>query len=99
MRAFAYRVTLIALIGLFALSPRAEAGGVVLAPNATAVPAGYDTDFHPLCAEGSHYACRFEPFGSRFCGCWLGGDRPACPAGYFFACGAIPGGPRTCGCY
>jgi len=98
MSALVRRVAFIALFGVIALQPRAIAGGVVTPPNATIV-AAYDADFHPVCAEGSHYACRFEPFGSRFCGCWLGGDRPACPVGYFFACGRVPNGPPACGCY
>lgn len=99
MRAL-YRVMFVAFVGLFAVQPPAWAGGVVVAPNETAVPAaGYDTDFHPRCATGSHYACRIEPYGTRFCGCWLGGDRPACPIGYFFACGQVPNSPPACGCY
>jgi len=99
MSALVYRVALIALFGVIALAPPAVAGGTLTAGNATMAPAAYDTDFHPVCAEGSFYACRFEPFGSRFCGCWLGGDRPACPVGYFFACGREPNGARACGCY
>jgi hypothetical protein len=87
MSAFVSRVILIALIGLFAIQPQARAAG------------NYDTDFRPVCAAGSHYACWFQPYGSRFCGCWLGGDRPACPVGYFFACGGEPTGARNCGCY
>jgi hypothetical protein len=99
MRAFVVRVTLAALIGLFALPLQAIAGGVLLAPNATIVPAGYDAGFRPWCAAGGHYACHTEPYGTRFCGCWLGTDRPACPIGYFFACGQVPNGPPACGCY
>ena len=98
MRAFVNRVVVIALIGLFATQPQAKAANAATLENATAAPVGYDADFHPVCASGSHYACWFEPYGSRFCGCWLS-DRPACPVGYFFACGRVPNGAPNCGCY
>jgi len=97
MSAFVRRVTVAAVVGLFA--PQAHAGGVVTtSPNVTMTP-GYDSSFHPVCLTGSHYACRIETFGTRFCGCWLGGDHPACPIGYFYACGLAPDGARTCGCF
>ena len=99
MSALVYRVVLAIVAGFLALPSQAHAGGVILPSNATIVAAGYDTDFHPWCAAGTHYACRIEPYGTRFCGCWLGGDRPACPIGYFFACGQVPNGPPACGCY
>jgi hypothetical protein len=87
MSTFVKSISLIVFIGLFAIQSQARAAG------------DYDADFRPACASGSHYACWFQPYGTRFCGCWLGGDRPACPVGYFFACGHGPNGGRDCGCY
>ena len=90
------RVALVALIGFLAMQSQVNAG--VPSPYVTAAPA-YDTAFHPVCVSGSFYACRIEPYGTRFCGCWLGGDHPACPIGYRFACGHAPNGAAGCGCY
>jgi len=53
----------------------------------------------PVCSADSFYACRYEPYGNRFCGCWQGGDRPACPSGYRFACLPAPNGQPYCACY
>jgi hypothetical protein len=52
-----------------------------------------------ICAAGQHYACWTEVYGGRFCGCWIGGDRPACPRGYYFKCPVAPNGRNLCGCY
>jgi hypothetical protein len=99
MCALIRRVSIGAAMGLFALASQANAGGVVApSPYVTTAP-GYETTFHPVCLTGTHYACRIEAFGTRFCGCWIGGDRPACPIGYTFACGPAPDGARACGCY
>jgi hypothetical protein len=98
MSAFGYRALLVALVGFLPLWSPASAGVMAPSPYIAMTP-GYDTTFNPVCLAGSHYACRTEPFGTRFCGCWLGGDRPACPSGYFFACGQAPNGPPACGCY
>ncbi len=99
MNALVFRLALLALVGLFVVQPRANAGGIVLPPNnATAVPV-YETGFHPICGSGAFYACWTQPYGDRFCGCWLGGDRPACPAGYVFGCGRAPNSAQVCGCY
>lgn len=59
----------------------------------------YDDGFWPACPEGQHYACWYEPYGHRYCGCWPGGLRPACPSGYHYACHPQPNGYRSCGCY
>lgn len=97
MSRFVYRVILVALVGFLAMRTHADAG--VPLPYVTAAP-GYDTAFHPVCMSGSFYACHTAPYGTRFCGCWLGGDHPACPIGYRFACGHAPSGAlAACGCY
>jgi len=59
----------------------------------------FDDGFWQSCPTGSHYACWYETYGGRFCGCWHGGDRPACPAGFHFACRPQPNGYRNCACY
>jgi len=69
--------------------PRAEAAGSAWRR------AGYS----PLCGYGAHYACWYGADGGRYCGCWLGGDRPACPYGYHFSCRYGPDGPIDCACY
>jgi hypothetical protein len=94
------RAALVGLIGFFAgfFAMPAQVNAGVPSPYVTAAPA-YDTAFHPVCLSGSFYACRTEPYGTRFCGCWLGGDHPACPIGYRFACGPAPTGRPACGCF
>jgi hypothetical protein len=97
MRAFVCRVLIVSLVALFAV-PSADAGGWAPSPYVTVAP-GYRTAFHRVCVSDSFYACWTEPYGSRFCGCWPGGDHPACPIGYFFGCAQAPNGPPACGCY
>ena len=98
MSAIMHRAAFVALIGFLALPSQATAGEASPSPYVIAEP-GYDSTFHPVCLSGTHYACRIEPFGTRFCGCWIGGDHPACPIGYVFACGPAPNGARNCGCF
>jgi hypothetical protein len=98
MKALVRRVLIVGLVGYFAIPWQANADGSAPAAYVTMAP-GYGPAFHPVCVSGSFYACWNEPYGTRFCGCWLGGDHPACPSGYFFTCPQAPNGPRACGCY
>ena len=67
-------------------------------PNFTPLAVGF-VDYRAACPYGQHYACWYQPYGSRFCGCWQGGDRPACPLDYHYACRLGPEGYPSCGCY
>jgi hypothetical protein len=59
----------------------------------------YPSGHLPACSNGTHYTCWYDPYGTRICGCWLGGDRPACPLGYYFSCRLGPSGHERCACY
>ena len=98
MSRLVYRVVRVALVGFLVMPSQVDAASSAPSPYVAAAP-GYDTAFHPVCLSGSFYACQIEPYGTRFCGCWLGGDHPACPIGYRFACGHAPNGAPACGCY
>lgn len=56
-------------------------------------------DHGAACSPGYHYACWYEPYGHRYCGCWPGGDVPACPIGFRFSCRYDPYGRPVCACY
>jgi hypothetical protein len=51
------------------------------------------------CPAGTHYTCWRGSYGGRYCGCWVGGDRPACPTGYYYTCRPDPFGNPYCACY
>jgi hypothetical protein len=69
------------------------------APAAHVVQAGYLTPWPGACPFGQHYTCWRGSYGGRYCGCWVGGDRPACPAGYYYTCRPDPFGNPYCACY
>jgi len=77
--------------------------GASAPPNSTAVQLAqdryYPEHYRAACPSGMHFACWYQPYGTRFCGCWYGGDRPACPVGYHYDCRLGPNGYRDCACY
>jgi len=77
----------------------AAAIGLCAFPSLPAFAGGGYTERNAFCSRDSFYACWYEPYGRRFCGCWQGGDRPACPSGYRFACLPAPNGEPHCACY
>jgi len=76
----------------------ASAGGAL--PPASFGPrqAVSDIAVLPACSDGLHYACFFDPYGTRNCGCWRA-SIPTCPAGYHYACPLVVDGRPQCACY
>ena len=103
MRALVNVMILLAATALSAGDLQAAPANDAARPNSASpvqLAQGGDFDgFRPACSYGFHYACWYEPYGSRYCGCWQGGDRPACPIGYHFDCRIAPNGYRSCACY
>lgn len=92
-----------AVVSVSATQLQAAPAGASAQPNGAAVELAqdryYPEDYRAACPDGQHFACWYQPYGSRFCGCWLGGDRPACPIGYHYECRPGPNGYRDCACY
>lgn len=100
MRALVCLAAAAAVIVAAGRSPAAP-GGPLPAPRATMfkqLVQGDGRSYLPSCGYGFHYACYYEPFGYRNCGCWPGGEAPACPLGYRYACRNGPSG-WYCACY
>ena len=83
---------------MFACAVPASAGGVLLQGSGPA-QAVSDVAVLPACSDGLHYACFFDPYGTRNCGCWRGGVTPTCPWGYHYACPVVVNGRPQCACY
>lgn len=104
MRALRKTMVTAAVLSLAAVQLQAAPGGAGSQQNAAplvrlAQGGFYDDDYRAACPSGQHLSCWYEPYGYRFCGCWLGGDRPACPTDYHYACRYGPNGYKACGCY
>jgi hypothetical protein len=77
----------------------ASAGGVLLPGPMSSRQAVSDIAVLPACSDGLQYACFFDPYGTRNCGCWRGGLTPACAWGYHYACPLVVNGRPQCACY
>lgn len=64
------------------------------------VPYFYHDHYLPACSDGLQYACYYDPYGTRRCGCWHA-EVPACPSGYRYACLHNANGSTDmhCACY
>jgi hypothetical protein len=92
-------VSAVALTVMFASAVPASAGGALLPDSFGPRQAVSDIAVLPACSDGLHYACFFDPYGTRNCGCWRAGVTPACPAGYHYACPLVVDGRPQCACY
>jgi hypothetical protein len=104
MRAIVNVLVTAAAIGLCGAQLEAAPASVAAQQNFTPLTlmvqgGSYSDDFLPACPNGYFYACWYQPYGHRYCGCWPGGDRPACPEGYHYSCRADASGNRHCACW
>ena len=103
VRASVKMIVAAALISLSAAPLQAAAAGAAAQPTGAAIVLAQGENFFDdhrvACPYGQHFACWYQPYGSRFCGCWPGGDRPACPVGYHYTCRPGPNGYSDCACY
>ncbi len=103
MRALLKVTIAAAAIGFSGAQLPAAPLGPAAQPNGAAIELAqngyYDESYRAACPSGQHFACWYQPYGSRFCGCWPGGDHPACPVEYHYACRYGPNGFMNCACY
>jgi hypothetical protein len=111
MRAVVKVIVAAAAIGLCAIGP--GAAQALAAPAGTAAQQNFTpltrlaqgvyryegNGYLPACSNGLLYACFYETYGGRNCGCWPGGDHPACPIGYHYACPPDARGYPHCACW
>jgi hypothetical protein len=100
-RRFGFEAAAWVLITTIALSfvPAAVADPLLPGTPVTPPPAVAVDYYGSSCPRTTHYACWYDPYGARFCGCWPGGDYPACPSGFHYDCRPGPTGQLNCACY
>ncbi len=110
MCAFVKVIVAVAAIGLCAIglaaqvqatpaSPAAQQNFTPLIQLVQGVYRYRANGYLPACSPGLFYACFYEPYGGRNCGCWPGGDHPVCPSGYHYACPPDARGIPHCSCW